>query len=123
MLARKAPSGPTITLNSFPANDAAPNTGAAKTIDWSQGPVQRFTLDQSCTITAAGLPAGESVPDLYVELTQGAGGSKLVLFLGAKTPGGNGTNLSTAAGAKDIVQLVWDGFVLYAKVFGLDWGP
>lgn len=123
MKARRAPSGPFIkTLSVDAPLNADPNAGAAKTIDWSQGSLFRFTLDQTCVFTSTGLPAGEYVPNLKVELTQGPGGGKQVLFLGAKTPGGQGINLSAAATALDVINLFWDGYRLFAKVDGLDWG-
>ncbi len=123
MLVRKSPSGPNIALQSFPADDDAPNSGAAMTIDWSQGPLQRRTLTDTCQITSSGLPPGESVPAMRLELIQGAGGSKAVLFLSTKTPGGQGITLSTIAGSLDVVDLLWDGFTLFASVAGIEWGP
>lgn len=123
MKARRAPSGPFIKQLSFAAPpNTAPNSGAANTIDWSQSSLQRFTLDQSCVFTSTGLPRGEYVPDLKVELTQGAGGAKSVLFLLAKTPGGQGLNLSNTPTALDVLSGFWDGYTLFLKVDGLDWG-
>lgn len=121
MLSRKGPSGPTIDLASYPSPGST-ESGSATTIDWSDGPVQRLTLTATCQIHVTGLPAGESVPSMRLELTQGVGGSKLALIVGAKTPGGNGLSLSSPAGALDLVDLCWDGFQLFALVVALDCG-
>lgn len=125
MLGRKGPSGPNIDLQPFPASSASPNSGASKTIDWTEGPVQRLRQTAACTITQAGLPAGESVPKLTLIVTQGPGApyDGGLLIQGAKTPGGQGLSLSTTPGAVDEIEITWDGFVAYARVVGLEYGP
>lgn len=122
MLTRRAPSGPNIHLASYPSSSASPNGGTAKTIDWSQGPVQHLTLNADCAITSDGLPPGEAVPDLYLTLTQANGGLHTVLFVGAKTPGGQGISPSSANGSITMVHLTWDGFQLFADKLGEDYG-
>lgn len=121
MLARKSPSGPNINLASYPS-PVATESGSATTINWDDGPIQRLTLTANCTILVAGLPAGEAVPLMHLELTQGSGGSKTATITGAKTPGSAGLTLSTVAGRLDIVELSWDGYNLFASVLGLNWG-
>lgn len=125
MLTRNPSSGPVVTVQSFPASSASPNSGAAKTINWAEGPVQRLTQTAACTITQEGLPPRESVPKLTLTITQGPGApyDGGMLFLGTKTPGGQGISLSTTPGAVDQVELTWDGFVCYARVVGLEYGP
>ncbi len=125
MLARKAPTGPTIDVQSFPSSSVEPDSGANHTINWADGPVQRLKQTAACTISQEGLPPGESVPSLILEVTQGTGApyDGGMVFLGAKTPGGQGLSLSTTPGAKDLVEVIWDGYVAFARVIGLDWGP
>ena len=118
---RKAPSGPVAALVSGPASSVSPQSGSATTIDWSEGPVQRLTLTANCTIHQDGLPAGESVPVTYLEITQGGVGSFVVSFAGAKTPGGGaGIVLSNGVGTKSIVGFIWDGFVSNVFLVGTD---
>lgn len=121
MLARKGPSGPNITLASYPS-PASAESGSATTLEWDAGPVQRLTLTSSCTIAVSGLPPGESVPAMRLELTQGSGGSKTATITGAKTIGSAGLTLSSVAGRIDVVELFWDGYNLFASVLGLNWG-
>jgi len=127
MLNRKSASGPVVTVQSFPSSSANPSSGAAKTIDWSDGagPVRHLTQTAPCTVTQLGLPAGESVPKLTLFITQGPGApyDGGFLILGAKTPGGQGLSLSVSPTAVDEVEITWDGFTAYAHVVGSDYGP
>jgi len=125
MLTRNPSSGPVVVVQSFPASSASPASGAAKTINWNEGPVQRLTQTAACIITQEGLPPRESVPKLVLTITQGPGApyDGGLLIQGAKTPGGQGLSLSATPGAVDQVELTWDGFVCWARVVGLDYGP
>lgn len=124
MLTRNAPSGSIVVVQSFPSSSAIPDSGAAKTVNWKEGPVQHFKQTAPCVVTLVGLPAGESVPKLTLFITAGAGApfDGGLLILGAKTPGGQGLSLSVTPTAVDEVEITWDGFTPYARVVGQDYG-
>lgn len=113
MLIRLAPTGPDVALPSFPHVAASVNDGNLAIIDWSKGNQQQLVIDANCSIRSDGLPSGENA-SLELMIVQGGAGSKVPFFLNCFTPGGTPLTFSTAAGARDIVKLSWDGHFLYA---------
>ena len=105
---------PDVVPNAVHANG---NSGAALAIDARTGELQTLTLTANCTVTVSNLPAG--VPAwLQLDVLQDGTGTRTLTITGAKTPGGAGLTLSTAANALDLVSLSWDGTTLYAIVGG-----
>ena len=98
---------------------AGGNTGSTETLDETNGNVQSWTLDASCTFTmpsGSGLKPGTS---LTLILTQDGTGSRTGTFTGVKWAGGTAVTLSTGAADVDILTFttfnggsspVWYGF-------------
>lgn len=83
------------------------NSGAAKTIDWSASPVQRITLDASCTLT---FTAPNGISDVLLHITQnGTGGYSVTWPASVKWAGGTAPTITTTAGAVSVVRLFYDG--------------
>lgn len=83
------------------------NSGAAKTIDWSASPVQRITLDASCTLT---FTAPNGISDVLLHITQnGTGGYSVTWPASVKWSGGTAPTITTTAGAVSVVRLFYDG--------------
>lgn len=83
------------------------NSGAAKTIDWSASPVQRITLDASCTLT---FTAPNGISDVLLHITQnGTGGYSVTWPAAVKWSGGIAPTITTTAGAVSVVRLFYDG--------------
>ncbi len=119
MRQRRAPSGPTIVLQTEENTVSNGNSGADFTIDWSLGPNQQLVLTAaSVVIRQEGLPTGETA-ELTLTLFQDATGNRVAHFADCQTPGGATLTLSTAANKKDLLDLHWDGHVLQATVRGL----
>lgn len=118
MRIRVPPSGPFLQQPSFAEPAAAVLPGPTATLDASKGPAQAITLNGNVTLTLTGLP-GTDATWLQLAVTQGAGGNKTLAIAGAKTPGGAGLTLSTAAGSVDIVSIFTDATGVYAMVTGL----
>jgi hypothetical protein len=101
-----------LLTNKDAAFDAAydnGNSGATKTIDWTNGNKQTLTLTGApgCTVTFTA-PAGAA--NLVLLLVQGSGGSKTATWPAtAKWPSGTAPTLSTTAGAVDMICAYWDG--------------
>lgn len=88
----------------------AGNSGASKTITWTDGQNQKLTLTASTTLTFASPGAGMTAK---LKLTQGGTGSYTVTWPTIKWAGGAAPTLSTAVGAIDIVSLYYDGSAYY----------
>jgi hypothetical protein len=56
---------------------------------------------------------------VQLEVTQDATGSRSLTIATAKTQGGAGLTLSTTPAAVDLVNIYWNGTLLYAVVGGL----
>jgi hypothetical protein len=83
------------------------NSGAAATINWTNGAVQKITLTANCTFTFTA-PIG--VCKLALQLTQDGTGSRTATWPAAvKWSGAAAPTLSTAAGATDWVTFIYDG--------------
>jgi hypothetical protein len=90
----------------------AGNSGASKTITWTDGQNQKLTLTASTTLTFASPGAGMTAK---LKLTQDGTGSRTVTWPTIKWAGGAAPTLSTAAGAIDIVSLYYDGSAYYGS--------
>lgn len=77
------------------------NSGAAATIDWSNGDTQKITLTDNCTLTFSNVKEGQYLT-LYV-IQDGTGSRTLTYPAGTKHVDGSAPDLSTAAAAKDIL--------------------
>jgi hypothetical protein len=122
---RNPPSGAVVALASYPANPGAVEVNDQYTLDWSKGPIHTLTLMGPTAIHSVGLPAGEAVGGLICKLIQGGGPNPPphgVLFVGAKTPGGQGISVSATPTAIDVVGGFWDGANLWINLLGRDWG-
>lgn len=115
---RLAPTGPNVELPSFGSASNA-NVGAVASIDWSKAPSQTLTLTADCDVSSLGLPAGEQTW-LQVIVVQATSGGHVPNFLLALTPGGDPLELTSGAGAIDVVNLFWNGTFLLATVGGND---
>ena len=98
----------TITVNNYIHQDSLydnGNSGASKTITFSNGNYQKLTLTADCTLTFAS-PATASFTLL---LKQDATGSRTVTWpVAVKWAGGSAPTLTTAASSKDAVVFVYD---------------
>jgi hypothetical protein len=88
----------------------AGNSGASKTITWTDGQNQKLTLTGSPTLTFASPVAGMTAK---LKLTQDGTGSRTITWPTIKWVGGAAPTLSTAAAAIDIVSLYYDGTSYY----------
>jgi hypothetical protein len=93
------------------------NSGAAATIDWTKGNVQKITLTANCTFTFTA-PIGPA--KLQLKLTQDGTGSRLVTWPTEGVAAGNlawvgkaAPTLSTAAASVDFVNIFYDGSVYW----------
>lgn len=83
------------------------NSGAAFTVNWNSGALQKITLNNNCTFTFTALP---QVGKLVLYLTQDGTGSRTVTWpASVKWTGAAAPTLTTTAGATDIVTFIWDG--------------
>ena len=88
-------------------------TGGAWTVAVNNGTVQSATLTSSISsLSFTGMPAGGSVTLI---ITQGGSGSYTLTTTGIKYAGGSST-LSTAVGAIDILNILFDGTTYYASL-------
>jgi len=90
------------------------NSGAAKTITWSNGNKQKVTLSATCTFTFVA-PSGPANLLLFITIG-GAGGWSATWPGTVKWPGGVTPTLSTAAGSVDIISLFYDGTNYYGQI-------
>jgi hypothetical protein len=83
------------------------NSGAAKTIDWTQGNKQKIVLTANCVLSF-GHPFGICTVTLKVQ--QDAAGSRLATWLPTVMwPGGTAPTLSTGSNDIDIIVFYYDG--------------
>ena len=90
----------------------AGNSGAAKEIDWLNGPVQKVTLTADCTFTFVNPVAGR--PYVLI-LDQGSGG--WTAFMAAFIFGDSTFIPNTGAGKKNVVTALYDGTSYIAGTF------
>lgn len=96
----------------------AGDSGASLTLDWNNGNVQRTGLTANCGLTFSNPVVGASY---FVELLQGAGGSKTVTWPGTvKWEGDTAPTLTTTAGRKDAFVFTWNGAAYLGVIFGLN---
>ena len=88
-------------------------TGGAVTINVNNGTIQQLTLSSNISSLAfTNMPAGGSVSLI---ITQGGSGGYTLTTTGIKYAGGSNT-LSTAAGAIDMLNILFDGTNYYASL-------
>lgn len=117
---RLGPNGPSIDFLHMGADINNGNGGAAATIDWTKGNNQRIQLNApSCLVTSTGLPLNETA-SLTLLVSQDGTGGRLLVFDNAVIP--DTWLLSTAPSAVDLVDLLWNGGVLFASIRGKRFG-
>lgn len=87
-------------------------TGAAKTIDFTNGAKQTATLDNNATITLTAPPGTIVLDGLKLILKQDATGGRTVTFTSSATikwAGGTAPVAQVAANSETMVNLFWDG--------------
>lgn len=109
-LANKTLTNPTITNYTETYYDAG-NTGTAKTIDLTNGTMQKHTLTGNCTFTMPTATAGKS---FTVHLFTGAG-SFTGTFTGVKWAGGSAPVVTTTASRMDRFVFDSDGTNWYGS--------
>ncbi len=88
------------------------NSGTTKTITWTNGMVQKITMNNDCTFTFASPTAAGTKFTLAV--IQDGSGSHLVTWPGTVTwRGGAAPTLTTTAGKTDFITFVYNGSVYY----------
>jgi hypothetical protein len=93
------------------------NSGTAFTVNWSLGAKHLLTLNGNCTLTFTA-PAG--VAHLTIRLLQDGTGSRTVTWpASVKWADAAAPTLTTAAGASDIITMIYDG-TNYWAVYGLN---
>lgn len=94
-----------------PVEFDAGNSGASKTIDFTNGPAQKLTLTANCTLTLSNPISGQAY---VLKLVQDGTGSRTVTWPAAvKWPSATAPTLTTTAAAIDIVSLYYDGTNFY----------
>ena len=94
-------------------------SGAAATVDWSQGNKQKIVLTDNC-VMSFGKPFGACSMTLKVE--QDNTGSRLVTWPpSVKWAGGTAPTLTTDAYAVDVFEFYHDGLNYYGITNGLDY--
>jgi hypothetical protein len=94
------------------------NSGAAATIDWNQGTIQKITLTgtPNCTLTWSNNAVGRRI---ILEIVQGAGGNKTITYPATvKWEDGIIPTLSTTAGKIDVIAFWSDGTNEFAQIYG-----
>lgn len=82
------------------------NSGASKTIDWSNGVIQKLTLTASCVLTFTNPSLGR----LQIKLIQDGTGNRTVTFpINCLWEGGNPPILSIMPNSVDIITFYYDG--------------
>lgn len=96
---------------------SAGNSGAAITLNNTNGVMQKLTLTGNCTITLAGFAQAGAYMRLV--LIQDATGSRTVTWPAAvQWPGGTAPTLTATASKKDVVELFYDGTNYLGRVLG-----
>lgn len=94
-------------------------SGGTTTVNFANGRNVIVTLQATTTFIISNMVPGESY---YVELVQDATGSRIVTWPVAPVdvlfPGGGTPTLSTAANAKDMVRLWFDGTSIFGELVG-----
>lgn len=88
-------------------------SGAAATVDFTQGPNQKVVLTANCTLslTAPAYPGA-----MRLKLVQDATGSRTVTFPAVvKWAGGAAPTLTATAGRVDLIHLYFDGTNYYGS--------
>jgi hypothetical protein len=89
------------------------NSGAAKTIDWTNGNKQKVTLTANCTFTFTDPGV---VGNLILEIVQDATGGRTVTWPAAvKWPGGNAPSLTGSANAVDMTSFFYNKTSYYGN--------
>lgn len=115
--AYKAPASILSTDVVYSAVDAG-SASVNSDLDLSAGEVQLLTLDQSGALTLSGAEAGRRY---YLVLTQDSTGSRTVTWPASVLwAGGAAPTLSAAAGAVDVIELLYDGTSFYGTAWGLN---
>jgi hypothetical protein len=112
--------GPSIAIQSDQANSKyydAGNTGAAKTIDWNNGPTQKCTLTGNCTFTFSNPVQGATYS---LEIAQDAIGSRTLTLPSTVRWTNNSSipTLSTTASTVTLVSFYWTGTRYLASLAG-----
>lgn len=95
-----------------PHEYSAGNSGAAKTIDWSNGSLQSVTLTDNVTFTLSNPVTG----GVYaIRVLTGAGSFTATWPAEVKWPGGTGPTITTTASRMDLINLLWDGTNYYGS--------
>lgn len=90
------------------------NSGAAKTITWTNGMVEKITLTDNTTLTFNSPTSG--VAEYRLDLIQDGTGSRTVTWPGTVTwQGGAAPTLTTTAGKTDICLFRWNGSVYFGS--------
>lgn len=88
------------------------SSGAAATISWNNGMVQKITLTDAATLTFSNPISG--VAQYRLDLTQDGTGSRTVTWPGTVVwQGGSAPTLTTAAGKTDICTFMYNGTNYY----------
>jgi len=84
------------------------NSGASKTITWTNGMVEKLTLNNNCTLTLSAPTAAGT--KFFLMLIQDGSGNRIVTWPGGISwHGGSAPTLTTVGGKTDIITLIWDG--------------
>ena len=94
---------------------AGGNSGASKTIDWSQGFVQAFTMTANCTFTLTNAVAGQSYT---LKLVQDVTGARTYTW--AASPGTikwswGTTPIGSGSLKTDLISFYYDGSIFYGS--------
>lgn len=90
------------------------NSGTAKTVTWTNGMVQKITLNNTTTLTFAGATNG--VAEYRLDVIQDGTGSRTVTWPAAVTwQGGSAPTLTTTGGKTDICTFRWNGSVYFGS--------
>ncbi len=98
--------------------NAIGNSGATKTITWTNGLVQTITLDNNCTFSYAGAAAGQTIT-LFIK--QDATGSRTVTWPTTSWPSGTAPTLTTTANKTDVITVFYDGTTYFGFTGGLNY--
>ena len=102
-----------LIMGPYQETVATSGTGGAITINVATGTIQQLTLTSSITsLSFTNMPAGGSVTLI---ITQGGSGNNTLTTTGIKYAGGSST-LSTASGAIDILNILFDGTNYYGSL-------
>jgi len=103
-----------ITYITFDSEYNNGNSGSSKTVDWTDGQVQKITLTDDCTLTFSNPPGPTNITLRVIQ--DGTGGWGLVWPASVKWLKGVAPTITSTADAEDVIKMYYNGTNYYATI-------